>query len=155
MHVRSHERSVRVIVLQEGDQRGSSRHDLRRRNIHVNHLIRSYDRELAPVAAFHTIVDERTVRAKRFVRLCNDLLFLIVGRQKANFIRRLAVFHDPVRRFDEAIIIDASKGRQRRNQADIGAFGCFNRTKSAIVSVMYVAHFETGPLPGKTARPKS
>ncbi len=35
LHVRAHERAVRVVVLEERDERGRNRHDLLRAHIHV------------------------------------------------------------------------------------------------------------------------
>ena len=49
-HVRSHECTVGVVVLQERNQRSSNRGDLRRRNVHQVHLIRSNDGEVRSVA---------------------------------------------------------------------------------------------------------
>ncbi len=34
LHVRAHQRAVRVVVLEERDQRGGDRHDLLRRHVH-------------------------------------------------------------------------------------------------------------------------
>src|SRR5207245_2843046 len=40
LHVRSHERAVGVVVLEERDQRGSDRHELLRRHVHEIDLVR-------------------------------------------------------------------------------------------------------------------
>ena len=40
LHVRAHQRAVGVVVLEERDQRGPDRDDLRRRDVHVLDLLR-------------------------------------------------------------------------------------------------------------------
>jgi hypothetical protein len=49
LHVRAHQRAVGVVVLEERDQRGRHRHDLRRRHVHVLDLVGRRQRELVAV----------------------------------------------------------------------------------------------------------
>ena len=60
LHVRAHERAVRVVVLEERDQRGRDRDDLRRRDVHVVDVASApHDDGLALAgAAEHRVVDE-------------------------------------------------------------------------------------------------
>ena len=64
LHVRAHQRAVRVVVLEERDQRGRHRHDLRRRHVHVLDLVRGREHELVLAAAR----DELVLRAGRSCR---------------------------------------------------------------------------------------
>ena len=56
--------------------------------------------------------------------------------------------------FDEAVLVDAGKGRQRVDQTDVRTFRRLDRADTAIMGRMHVAHFEAGALAGQTARPK-
>ena len=47
LHVGAHQRAVRVVVLEEGDQRGGHRHQLVRRHVHHLDLFRRHHHELA------------------------------------------------------------------------------------------------------------
>ena len=47
LHVRAHERAVRVVVLEERDERRRDRHDLRRRDVHQLHVLRGRGHGLA------------------------------------------------------------------------------------------------------------
>ena len=50
LHVRAHERAVRVVVLEERNQTGSDRDELLRRDVHVVDLRRLDFEEVAAVA---------------------------------------------------------------------------------------------------------
>ena len=57
-------------------------------------------------------------------------------------------------RLDEAVLVDAGKGRERVDQADVRAFRRLDRADTAVVGRVHVADFEAGTLAGQTARPK-
>ena len=54
LHVGAHERAVRVVVLEERDQRGRDRHDLLRRHVHVVDLVRVDELDLTAAARTST-----------------------------------------------------------------------------------------------------
>jgi hypothetical protein len=59
LHVRAHERAVRVVVLEERDERRRDRHDLRRRDVHVLDVLRLDGDGLSLAgAAQHLLVEE-------------------------------------------------------------------------------------------------
>ena len=62
--------------------------------------------------------------------------------------------HLAIRRFEEAEIVDARKGRQRRDQTDVRTFRRFHRANAAVVRRMNVADFESGAITRETARPE-
>ena len=62
LHVRSHQRAVRVVVLEERNERGGDRHELLRRHIHVVDAIRRCERYVTLLTAEHELVDERCRR---------------------------------------------------------------------------------------------
>ena len=50
LHVRAHQRTVHIIVLQEGDEGRSHTHHLARRHVHVVHAIRAFHDKVALIA---------------------------------------------------------------------------------------------------------
>ena len=63
LHVRAHQRAVRVVVLEERDQRRGDRDDLLRRDVHVLDLVGGQQRELVLMAARHEVFRELALRA--------------------------------------------------------------------------------------------
>ena len=66
----------------------------------------------------------------------------------------LAVLDAAIRRFDEAVLVDARERRERVDQADVRAFRRLDRADAAVMRRMHVAHFEAGALARQTARAK-
>ncbi len=73
------------------------------------------------------------------------------GIQDPDFVDHRALDHLLVRALDEAVIVDARKAGERRNQTDVRAFRRFDRADAAVVRRVHVAHFEAGALAGQTA----
>ena len=88
------------------------------------------------------------------VRLRDDELFLAVGGQVINVFGDAAIFDLAIRRFEKAEFVDARKGRERRDQADVRAFRRFNRTNAAVVRRMHVADFKARAVAAQAARPE-
>ena len=65
-----------------------------------------------------------------------------------------AVLDLPVRRLDEAELVDARVARQRRDEADVRTFRRLNRADAPVVRRVDVAHLEPGALARQTARPE-
>ena len=72
-HVRSHQRTVGVIVLQERNQRGRNRSNLVRGNVHVVQLVWSYLREVTFQSRFNDVVFKFSFLRYRSVRLGNQV----------------------------------------------------------------------------------
>src|SRR6202008_1170399 len=75
-------------------------------------------------------------------------------REVDDLVGDAAVLDLAVRRFDEAILVDARKRRQRVDQADVRAFRRLDRADAAVMRGVHVAHLEAGTLAGQTARAK-
>ena len=88
------------------------------------------------------------------IRRSEDRLHLLVGAQVLVLAVDLAVLHDAVRRDQEAVLVEVGVDRQRRDQADVGAFRRFDRADSAVVRNVHVAHFEARALAVQTAGPE-
>ena len=155
LHVRAHQRAVRVVVLEERDQRGRDRDDLLRRDVHELHALRRLFDVLFGVAAHDRVGRDLARRAvDRRVGLRDDVLVFAIGREVDDLVGDDAVVHDAVRRLDEAEPVDARIGRERADQADVRTFRRLDRTDAAVVRVVDVAHFEAGALARETARPE-
>ena len=69
------------------------------------------------------------------------------------------IFRDPqilfvhlaIRRFNESELVDTGKSGQRTDETDVRTFRGFNRAHAAIVGVMNVPNFESGPLAAQAA----
>src|SRR5207302_543288 len=65
-----------------------------------------------------------------------------------------AVLHLPVRRLDEAELVDPRVARQRRDQADVRTFRRLNRTDASVMRRMDVAYLESRALAREPAGPE-
>src|SRR4029077_2319600 len=63
-----------------------------------------------------------------------------------------AVLDLPVRRLDEAELVDARVARQRRDEADVRTFRRLNRADAPVMRRVDVADFESRALARETAR---
>ena len=142
LHVRTHQRAVRVVMLKEGDQPGSHGHELLGRHIHVIHFAGLHVHEVALAAAGHAVGGEMALVIERRVGLRDGETFLAVAREVVQFAGHTALHDFAVRRLNEAEVVHARKSRERGDEADVWAFGCFNRANAAVVRRMHVADFE-------------
>ena len=96
-----------------------------------------------------------TLVINRRIRLRHDELLLAVGGQVFNFFGDPAVLHFAIRRFKKTEFVDARKGRERRDEADVRAFGRFNRANAAVMRRMHVADFKARAVTAQATRPES
>ena len=153
-HVRTHQRTVGIVVFQERNQRSRDRGNLVRRHVHQGNLFPVHNREVGQMAHLDFLVMDGTVRIQRRASLGDNLVFFFLRCQVNRlFIQQnLAVFHPVIRRFDKAQLVDNRKNAKRGNQTDVRTFRGFNRTQTAIVGVVDVSHFEAGTLAAQTSR---
>ena len=93
-HVRSHEGTVGIIVLEERDERSSYGRYLARSDIHEVDLIGRNDGEVGTETGLDLRADERTVGTEGRVTLGNDLLLLVLGGEVDDMI--VIEVHDAV-----------------------------------------------------------
>ena len=154
LHVRAHQRAVGVVVLEERDQRRGHRNQLLRRHVHVVDLVRRDQQHVAGMAADHQVVGEAALVVERHVGLRDVIAALFHRREIDHLVGDAAVLDLAIGRFDEAVFVDARKGRERIDQADVRAFRRLDRADAAVMGRMHVAHLEAGALAGQTARAK-
>ena len=152
LHVRAHERAVGVVVLEERDQRGGDAHQLVRRHVHEVDFFGRHHDELTAAACRDAVGGEAAARIDGRVGLGDDVLLLFERGEIAHPLGHAAVLDLAVGGLDEAELVDAGVGRQRRDQADVRTFRRFDRADPAVVGRMDVAHLEAGALAGQTAR---
>src|SRR5579859_6281314 len=154
LHVRAHERAVRVVVLEERDQRRGHGHELLRRHVDEVDVLGTGHHEVAILAAVREIGQHHVLVIDRRVRLGDRIAALFHGGEVDDLVGDDAVDNLAVRALDEAVLIDAGIGRQRVDQTDIRTFGGLDRADTAIMGRVHVAHFEAGALTGQTTRPE-
>ena len=154
LHVRAHERAVRVVVLEERDQRRADRDDLRRRDVHVLDVLRGCRHRLAARATReHRLVKELAgLLVDRLVRLRDRELLLLGGVEVDDLVRDLALLDHAVRRLDKAELGDRRHGGERADQADVRALRRLDRAHAPVVGHVDVAHFDRRALARETTR---
>ena len=154
-HVRSHEGTVRIVVLQEGDQTCRDRRDLVRSYVHERHLLGRHNGEIGAFTGLDAVgLQEMALVVDRNIRLGDHLPLLLFGRIifDIGIVEiHLSVGHGTVRSLDESHVGDLGIDAERRNQTDVRAFGRLDRAKTAVVRVVHVADFETSTVTRKTA----
>ena len=151
LHVRSHERAVRVIVFQERNERCGDRNELLGRNVHERDLFTVGDQEFARFPRRNLLFNKAAIGGQLSVRLRDRVLGFFHGRQIDDIAGHLAVDDAAIRRFDEAIFVDAAERGQRVDETDVRAFRRFNRADAAVVRRVNVADFEACTLTCQTA----
>ena len=86
------------------------------------------------------------------VRLRDDVLVLVVGREVLDLVGDAALLDLAVRRLDEAEPVDAREARQVADEADVRAFRRLDRAHAAVVARVHVSHLEPGALTRQTTR---
>ncbi|CAB4766826.1 unannotated protein [freshwater metagenome] len=174
LHVGAHERTVRVVVLEEGDQRGRDRHDLLRRNVHELDLERRNRRDLGGgteehvtfelqlqigqrgglgrPAHQHAVSAEHTVGGDLGVGLRDDVFLFLVGGEPDDLVGDLALVDHAVRRLDKAERVHAGIGGERTDEADVRAFRGLDGAHAPVVREVDVTDLEAGPLARQTTR---
>ena len=155
LHVRAHERAVRVVVLKERNQTCGDGDQLLGRNVHVVDIGRQRLDELTTLFTGGDALGEETAFfVDRVVCLGDEEIFLLVGGEVFDLVGDLAIAHFAIRRLDEAELIDAGVGTHRVDQTDVRTFRCFDRADAAVVRWMNVADFEACAIAVETARSK-
>src|SRR5216684_3685020 len=154
LHVRAHQRAVGVVMLEEGDERGRYRNDLRGGHVHVLDAVGGRQREFVLEATGNQAIDELAVLVDLRIRLRNDEVAFLDRGKKVNLARDFSVYDLPVGRLQKPVPVGAGEERERVDQADVRAFRRLDGADPAIVSRVHVAHLEARALPGEAPRPQ-
>ena len=144
LHVRAHQRAVRVVVLEERDHRRRDRDDLRRRDVHELDLLRGGHHGLALArAAEHLVVHEAAgLLVDRLGGLRDRVLRLLGGVEVDDLVGHLAADDLAVRRLDEAELRHRRHRGERADQADVRPFRRLDRAHAPVVGRVDVAHLD-------------
>src|SRR5690606_33393444 len=152
LHVGAHQCPVGVVVLQERNQRGSYRYDLRRGNVHVVDVFRRSHQRFTSLAAGNEVVDEAAFLIQLRVRLSDDVVAFLDSREIVDLVADFAVNDHVVRRFQETVLVQTSVQRHGVDQTDVRAFRRFDRTYTTVVRGMHVTNFKASAFTRQTAR---
>ncbi len=156
LHVRTHQRAVGIVVLQERNQRGRHADGLLGGNIHVLDIAAFHQGYFAVLAGQLGFLLEggpqlAAFAAQRLGGRQRGVHFLI-GTQPLHILGDPGLLDDAVRRDQEAVFIDRAVNGQRTDQADVVAFGRLNGADAAVMADVYVADFKARTLAVQAAR---
>ena len=152
LHVRAHQRAVRVVVLEERDHRGRDRPDLLRRDVDQVDLLGSRRHVLARLRPAQDLVADQVAGViDRRVRLGDQRLLLLRGVEVEDLVGHLAVLDDPVGRRHEPVLGDLRVGGERADQADVRPLRGLDRAHPPVVGGVHVAHLDRRALAGQAA----
>ena len=157
LHVGSHQRTVRIVVLKERDEgRCNGEYHLRRHVHVVKHRLGISLGFLAITTGYH-VTNEMSVLIQRLVCLCYVIIILLVSGHVDHLVRnagilRVGLVNLTIRSLHEAIFIDPCIACKGVDQTDVRTFRGLNGAHSSVMGVMYVTHLESGTVTGQTAR---
>ena len=147
LHIRTHESAVRIVVLEERDQRSRHRDNLLRRNVHVVDLVGCNGIDLATGLPHQDpVVRERSIVVKGSVRLSDHVALFKRSRQVVDPLRDLATDDTPVWRFDESIGVHPSVRRKRSDETNVRTLRGLDRAHATVMRRVNIADFESGTL---------
>ncbi len=153
LHVRTHQRTVGVVMLEERNERCGNADDLLGRTVDILNLRGIHLGKFTIDPRENRAFFQLSVLIDRIARRENRL-HLFVGAESDDFVGDFAVFHFAVRREQEAVLINGRVNTQRADQADVRAFRRFDRADSTIVGDVHVADFKACAFAVEPAWPK-
>ena len=144
LHISAHQRTVSVVVFEEGDKSGSDRDDLLRANVHEVNIASVNLGGMLAKASSNAVVNKAVVLVKRLISLSNDKLFFFVSSHVNDLVGDTIINNAAIRSLDESEAIDASIVRKGADKTDIGTFRRFDRAHATVMRVMNIADFEAG-----------
>ncbi len=153
-------------MLEERNEGGGDRHELRGVDVHVVDLLGRHRHDLVAAACPRQdlIVQElAALRVEGRVRLGDGdrALLARLGRDHGSLffggvevddlLGDLALDHPAVGRPDESELVDRRKRGERAHQADVRALWRLDRAHAAVVGGVHVAHLDRRALAGKAA----
>ncbi len=155
LHVRTHQGSRCIVVLEERNQCGCDRHHLARRNVHVADFARGNLVDVTETNAnCNAVFNEAAVGVELRVRLSNVVAVFLGCGQVIDLVGYLAVYDLTVRGLDEAEGVDAGEGCQRTDQTNVRAFRGLNRAHTAVVRRVNVTDFHARTVAAQATRTK-
>src|SRR5690606_7638829 len=139
-------------VLEEGHEGCCDTHHLVRRDVLELNLLRERHAEVSVQASRNEAVLELAVRVDRGRSLSDVAAFFLKRAEPLDLVGDPTILHVAVGRLDVTVLVHASEGRERRDEADVRTFRRLNRADAAVVRGVNVSHLEARALTGKTTR---
>src|SRR5688500_14210615 len=121
LHVRAHQRAVRVVVLEERDEGRGDRDELLRRHVDELHAVALGEDEVAGLPAVDALAHKPTVRIELGIRLRDDVLvFFPCGQIERVRLELRRPLLPPLRRsvlFEHFVLLDDLAGLELRAAA--------------------------------------
>ena len=150
-HVGSHERTVRVVVLQERNKGSRDGGDLVRRHIYVVHFFARDDREVPIFFHYQAFVEDISLVVHLNIGLRNLKTFFLFGTHIDEFVEfYFSIFYLAVRSLYESHVVHLGIYGQRGDKTDVRSFWRLNRTETPIVGIVYVTYLEARTLTRET-----
>ncbi len=89
-----------------------------------------------------------------FFGVVADLEGTIAGVDDDHIVHHTRVLHLAIWRLDEAVVVNARKAAQRRNQSDVRTFRRFNRADASVVRRVDIANLKSSAFARQSARPQ-
>ena len=152
-HVGSHERTVRVVVLQERNKGSGDGGDLVRRHIYVVHFFARDDREVPIFFHYQAFVEDISLVVHLDIGLRNLKTFFLLSTHIDELVEfYFSIFYLAVRSLYESHVVHLGIYGQRGDKTDVWSFRGFDRTKASVVSIVYVTHLKACTFAGETSR---
>ena len=138
LHVGSHQRTVRIIVLQERNQCCSNREYHLRRYVHVIKHSFLVFLSLITVTTRYILMNEMSFLIQRLIRLCYMIIIFFIRSHiyylfGYNRILRICFVNLTVRCFYKSVLIDSCITCKRVDQTDVRSFRCLDWTHSSVM----------------------
>ncbi len=109
LHIRTHQRTVGVIMLQKRDQSRRNTHRLTRRNIHEINFTAVTLGQFAVFSCQNQTFVQFILFSVNHARRSKNHIDFLIRTQMNNFIHQLFIFHFSIRRNQETILINFGK----------------------------------------------
>ena len=154
-HVRTHERAVGIVILEEGNQRRRDPHHLPGRNIDKLYIIDADELEFTVAASQGHISYKLAGGVDLGVGWSQPAVFLLVcAKIDGALVRHLPLADLEVGRRQETVLIHFRVDAQGRDQTDVGSLGRLDRANSSVVRDVNIPHLEAGALPVQPPGPE-
>ena len=154
-HVRTHECTVGVIMLEERNEGCGHGSHLVRSHVHIVNLLLCDNREVGLETALDSVVLDDTVIGHLHIGKGNELVLFLLGTHEFPSLVaeiNLSVVDLAVWCLDESEIVNLGIYAEGRNKSDVRSLRRLDRTKSSVMRVVYVPDLESCPVPGETSR---
>ena len=160
LHVGSHQRTVRIVILQERNQCSSHREYHLRRYVHVIKHLAFIFLCLISVTTGYILMKEMSLFIQRLIRLCYMIIILFICCHIDNLICDTRIFRIcfidfTIRSLNETVLVNSCIRCKGVDQTDVRTFRCLNWTHSSIMRIVNVSNLETCTITRQTARTQS